>query len=129
MFIFFFFNDTATTEIYTYLHPLSLHYALPISRSLGPATYGVRVLVLSYNRVVERILRFESWQPLIRFAVEEEARGSPRRMQRLYCYGLMLDMGAAAVAAFSAVGLAWVDRKSKGLNSSHTCASRMEYSA
>src|SRR3712207_8343419 len=29
MFVFFFFNDTATTEIYT----LSLHDALPISRS------------------------------------------------------------------------------------------------
>src|SRR3546814_14222591 len=26
----FFFNDTATTEIYTYLHILSLHDALPI---------------------------------------------------------------------------------------------------
>src|SRR5467141_5478137 len=32
-FFFFFFNDTATTEIYT----LSLHDALPISASLGPA--------------------------------------------------------------------------------------------
>src|SRR3712207_9227465 len=31
-FIFFFFNDTATTEIYT----LSLHDALPISSHLGP---------------------------------------------------------------------------------------------
>src|SRR3546814_8163520 len=28
---FFFFNLTATTEIYTYLHTLSLHDALPIS--------------------------------------------------------------------------------------------------
>src|SRR3546814_15592240 len=28
---FFFFNDTATTEIYTYSHTLSLHDALPIS--------------------------------------------------------------------------------------------------
>src|SRR3546814_2647850 len=37
MFVFlcFFFNDTATTEIYTYLHTLSLHDALPIS---GPLT-------------------------------------------------------------------------------------------
>src|SRR3546814_10273362 len=33
----FFFNDTATTEIYTYLHTLSLHDALPISSS-PPAT-------------------------------------------------------------------------------------------
>src|SRR3546814_18286094 len=30
MMLFFFFNDTATTEIYTYLHTLSLHDALPI---------------------------------------------------------------------------------------------------
>src|SRR3546814_7890769 len=29
-FFIFFFNDTATTEIYTYLHTLSLHDALPI---------------------------------------------------------------------------------------------------
>src|SRR3546814_12511332 len=33
----FFFNDTATTEIYTYLHTLSLHDALPIYRAVpGP---------------------------------------------------------------------------------------------
>src|SRR6056300_247740 len=30
-FLFFFFNDTATTEIYTNLNTLSLHDALPIS--------------------------------------------------------------------------------------------------
>src|SRR3546814_2726628 len=28
--MFFFFNDTSTTEIYTYLHTLALHDALPI---------------------------------------------------------------------------------------------------
>src|SRR3546814_16448991 len=32
----FFFNDTATTEIYTYGHTLSLHDALPISRPWRP---------------------------------------------------------------------------------------------
>src|SRR3546814_11674906 len=31
----FFFHDTATTEIYTYLHTLSLHDALPISYHAG----------------------------------------------------------------------------------------------
>src|SRR3546814_15430733 len=30
IYIYFFFNDTATTEIYTYWHTLSLHDALPI---------------------------------------------------------------------------------------------------
>src|SRR5213594_4520907 len=33
---FFFFNDTATTEIYTSVHTLSLHDALPISRRTAP---------------------------------------------------------------------------------------------
>src|SRR5213596_4296513 len=32
---FFFFNDTATTEIYTRPYTLSLHDALPISRTRG----------------------------------------------------------------------------------------------
>src|SRR6266436_9964807 len=36
--LFFFFNDTATTEIYT----LSLHDALPICRSTGAARPGAR---------------------------------------------------------------------------------------
>src|SRR3546814_9243709 len=31
--MFFFVNDTPTTEIYPYLHPLSLHDALPIFRA------------------------------------------------------------------------------------------------
>src|SRR3546814_18360876 len=33
----FFFNDTATTEIYTYLHTLALHDALPISSAITHA--------------------------------------------------------------------------------------------
>src|SRR3546814_11448648 len=37
----FFFNDTATTEIYTYLHTLSLHDALPTYR-LCPASAALR---------------------------------------------------------------------------------------
>src|SRR3546814_12622674 len=36
----FFFKDTATTEIYTYCHTLSLHDALPILPTSGPGTSG-----------------------------------------------------------------------------------------
>src|SRR3546814_9359043 len=42
----FFFNDTATTEIYTYLHTLSLHDALPIFGSSLPK-YFVAAFSLS----------------------------------------------------------------------------------
>src|SRR3546814_14875887 len=39
--LFFFFNDPATTEIYTYCHTLSLHDALPIC-GIGRLLAGMR---------------------------------------------------------------------------------------
>src|SRR3546814_5421444 len=54
----FFFNDTATTEIYTYLHTLSLHDALPIFlrgssdphiRLAEMDQKGIDILVVSNN--------------------------------------------------------------------------------
>src|SRR5881296_4537791 len=39
IFFVFFFNDTATTEIYTLLYTLSLHDALPIPPPGGPSTW------------------------------------------------------------------------------------------
>lgn len=69
------------------------------ARALGPAEYGIMVLVLSFGRTIERLLRFESWQPLIRFAAAEGEEASPARMAQLYAYGLLLDISAAALAA------------------------------
>src|SRR6266567_8960527 len=43
--LFFFFNDTATTEIYT----LSLHDALPISPSSAVSTHGPRTCVAKHS--------------------------------------------------------------------------------
>src|SRR5260370_33315972 len=43
--LFFFFNDTATTEIYT----LSLHDALPISSNMAPGSHTVYALFSSVN--------------------------------------------------------------------------------
>src|SRR3546814_1190262 len=36
----FFFDDTSTTDIYTYLHTLSLHDALPIASEIGEPLFG-----------------------------------------------------------------------------------------
>src|SRR3546814_877954 len=59
----FFFNDTATTEIYTYRHTLSLHDALPIFRNAHverrhKAAYLER---LSGGRLFRRNCRAECW--------------------------------------------------------------------
>lgn len=69
------------------------------ARTLGPATYGVLALVLTVGRLSERLLRFESWQPLIRFAASEDIAGDKKKMSELYLYGLFLDIGTALLAA------------------------------
>src|SRR3546814_16220551 len=60
--MFLFFNDTATTEIYTYLHTLSLHDALPIylDPALGGKCYGQFKLALM-NEIIGRC----SWAPTV----------------------------------------------------------------
>src|SRR3712207_7612290 len=53
---FFFFNDTATTEIYT----LSLHDALPISGPL-PASYGPRLRLGGGDRSIVGCFELGQW--------------------------------------------------------------------
>src|SRR5260370_39219164 len=60
-FLFFFFNDTATTEIYT----LSLHDALPILRAearLDDGTYFAREAVALLRSTPRRPVVFLSWR-------------------------------------------------------------------
>lgn len=69
------------------------------ARGLGPEAWGAMVLVLALASTIERLVRFESWQPLIKFAAEEEVGADPIRMARLYGYGVLLDMSTAALSA------------------------------
>src|SRR3712207_7571425 len=87
----FFFNDTATTEIYT----LSLHDALPISNVV-------------YGTINTGILLTSS---LTMAAAVEGARAGLRRLT-LICLGVTIAFGLAFLMVKG-------DRKSTRLNSSH----------
>src|SRR3546814_16448371 len=49
----FFFNDTATTDIYTYCHTLSLHDALPICLAIAGGVRGCRHLHAVRRKLAE----------------------------------------------------------------------------
>lgn len=80
------------------------------ARALGPASYGVMILVLSYVRLIERLLRFESWQPLIKYMADigpvDGDRGRADALGRLCLFGLILDILACFLSALLAVFLA-----------------------
>src|SRR3546814_10691152 len=47
--MFVFFNSTSTVEIYTYIHTLSLHYALPIFGKRKAVQFGAILLVIGHG--------------------------------------------------------------------------------
>src|SRR3546814_1634018 len=101
------FNDTATTEIYTYCHTLSLHDALPISRvdlKALPAAIGSKRVSFGKAEDMERLLGISpgSVTPL---AAINAAPGS---------ITVVVDEALAAAGTVNVQ-----DRKSTPLNSSH----------
>lgn len=76
------------------------------ARAIGPADYGVLALIYAYVRAVERIVSFQSWQPLIKYgaALYEERRIAD--LAALLKFGLLLDLGAALLAWLLAIGIA-----------------------
>src|SRR3546814_11678236 len=96
MSICFFFNVTATTEIYTYCHTLSLHDALPISD------------VVSAHRMPEEMLAYGREAAERGLSVIVAGAGGAAHLP-----GML-----AAVTPLPVIGVP-VDRKSTRLNSSH----------
>ena len=86
------------------------------ARALGPRDFGAFVLILAIGRVSERILRFESWQPLVRFVAAEEQNGNSENIARLYVYGLFLDVCAAILSAVIATAAGLLIGEMIGLN-------------
>lgn len=89
------------------------------ARALGPRDFGTFAIVLTVARTCERLLRFESWQPLIRFVTAEEGTASPERLASLYAYGAMLDFVSALGAALLSIAAALVLGPLIGLAAEH----------
>lgn len=76
------------------------------ARAVGPTEYGILALVLTYARAVERLVTFQSWQPIIKYgaALDDPARRDDLR--RLLKFGFVLDAGGALLAWLTAIVLA-----------------------
>lgn len=91
------------------------------ARSLGPVEYGILALVISYVRVFDRLMRFESWQPLIKYAAQVAKDGQERleHLRALFAFGLWLDVGACLAAALLASLVAILFAPLLGMNHTH----------
>ena len=110
------------------MHLLSGSFAVAIvmalstvaaARALGPEAFGVFALVLTIGRICERLIRFESWQPLLKFGTEEDVEANPQAMGKLFLLGILLDMACAFIAAVVMLAGGFLILPILGLDQSH----------
>ncbi|PDT46728.1 lipopolysaccharide biosynthesis protein [Sinorhizobium fredii] len=84
------------------------------ARALGPTEYGILALCFTYTSAVERLVNFQSWQPLIKFGAQSK---STETLNSLLKFGLLLDVSAAATGCVIAVALVWAFGPRLGISS------------
>lgn len=77
------------------------------ARALGLQEYGQLALMLSFTRVIERIVSFQSWQSIIKYGAGLQGPEHRDDFRALLKFGLCLDMGAALCAWGVAIALAF----------------------
>lgn len=78
------------------------------ARALGPTDYGILALTYSYVRAIEKLIAFQSWQPLIKYGAELQGPEHRDDYRALLKFGLIVDVSAAVAAYLVSVGLAYL---------------------
>lgn len=80
-----------------------------MAQMLGPALLGILAMVESYGRLIDQIVRLETWQAIIRYGASAIEAGDRARFTRLIQFGVALDMvGAFAAGAVTLLAVSFV---------------------
>ena len=69
-----------------------------VARLLGPAAYGIFAMILTLGQACERLVSFQSWQPLIRNGATVDPDADPATYFALLKFGWLLDIGGSIAA-------------------------------
>ena len=69
------------------------------ARALGPEQLGLLALIEAYARVVDRFIRVEPWQALIKYGADALEGDRPEDFRSLLKFGVLVDIGGAAGSA------------------------------
>ncbi len=77
---------------------LSLAYVALASRALGPGAFGVLVLVHSTVLVAAQLVRFQSWQAVLKYGAPALLAADHAALHRVLLFALGLDVVSGALA-------------------------------
>jgi len=69
------------------------------AQMLGPALLGILATVEGYGRMVDQIVRLETWQALIRYGADALEKGDRQRFRALVKLSVIMDVFGASAAA------------------------------
>jgi O-antigen/teichoic acid export membrane protein len=75
-----------------------------IARALGPEELGLLALIEAYVALVDRLIRLEPWQALIKYGADALERDRRDDFRSLLKFGTLIDAGGAACGALLAIG-------------------------
>jgi len=88
---------------------ISLGYMVIAVRALGPADYGVLILVHTYTITVGGIIEFPGWQAVVRYGAQAAAANDVGRLVRLLRLTSVIEAAGGAVAVLTCALLApWI---------------------
>jgi O-antigen/teichoic acid export membrane protein len=73
------------------------------ARALGPEALGIFAMIEAYGRLIDRLLRLEPWQALIRYGTEALEHERFDDFRQLLKFGVLLDAGGALLACLIAL--------------------------
>jgi O-antigen/teichoic acid export membrane protein len=85
---------------------LSLASMALVARALGPAAFGILVMIEAYAYLVDLFVRIEPWHAVIRYGAEALERRASQDFKRLIKFATLIDLGGAALAAAIAIAAA-----------------------
>jgi O-antigen/teichoic acid export membrane protein len=85
---------------------LSLAYLAVAARALGPADYGVLILVHAYVTTVGGIIEFPGWHAVVRYGAQAHAAADRPRLTRLLVFAGAVEVGCGLLAVIVAAVLA-----------------------
>ncbi|MCD2317027.1 oligosaccharide flippase family protein [Sphingomonas sp. IC-11] len=76
------------------------------ARLLGPASFGIVAVIESYCRLIDQVLRLETWQAIIRYGTGALLAEDKVQLASLIKLGIVVDVAGALLVTTVAVGAA-----------------------
>ena len=86
------------------------------TRALGPADFGLLVLVQSYVIILGRVFSFDTWQAIIRFGAECRARHDLPGLRAVSSFAMLFDAGSSLAAGAMGLSLLLLFPETLGLS-------------